>query len=123
VYNTVAVLYALLMYADPAYTQAMSEEAIAVVARKHAALRAELEAADELRGGAGLVLPHETTVVRLGSDGVVTSQGPLVAGTAEHLTAYYEVECATAERAREIAAHILDDHVIAVEVRRIHDTA
>jgi hypothetical protein len=119
----VDVLYALLMFADPAYTVAMSEEAVAVVARKHAALRAELGASDELRGGAGLVLPHETTVVRLGSDGVVESQGPLAGDTSEHLTAYYEVDCATEERAREIAAHILDDHVVAVEVRRIHDTA
>ena len=46
-----------------------------------------------------------------------------MAETTEHLTAYYEVDCETPERAQEIAAHILDDHVIAVEVRRIHDTA
>ena len=113
------MLYALLMYADPAHTRAMTEQDLAVVAGKHKALRTELGASGELRGGAGLVLPDETTVVRTGS----TSQGPLVADTTEHLTAYYEVECETPERAQEIAAHILDDHVIAVEVRRIHDTA
>jgi hypothetical protein len=96
------MMYALLMYADPAHTRGAS---------------------GELRGGAGLVLPDETTVVRDGSDGVVTSQGPLVADTPQHLTAYYEVDCETPERAHEVAAHILDDHVIAVEVRRIHDTA
>jgi hypothetical protein len=117
------MMYALLMYADPAHTRAMSEQALAVVARKHEALRSELGGSGELRGGAGLVLPDETVVVRLGSDGVVTSQGPLVVGTSVHLTAYYEVDCETPERAQEIAAHILDDHVIAVEVRRIHDTA
>jgi hypothetical protein len=116
-------MYALLMYADPAHTLAMTDEALAEVARKHEALRTELSGSGELRGGAGLVLPDGTTVVLLGSEGVVTSQGPLVADTSEHLTAYYEVECDTPERAHEIAAHILDDHVTAVEVRRIHDTA
>jgi hypothetical protein len=117
------MMYAVLMYADPAHTRAMSERELAEVARKHEALRSELGASGELRGGAGLVLPDETTVVRSGSGGVVTRQGPLVAGTSEHLTAYYEVDCHTPERAQEIAAHILDDHVIAIEVRRIHDTA
>jgi hypothetical protein len=113
------MMYALLMYADPAHTRAMSERALAEVARKHDALRSELGASGELRGGAGLVLPDETTVLRLGSDAVVTRRGPLLADTSEHLTAYYEVDCET----HEIAARILDDHVTAVEVRRIHDTA
>ena len=117
------MMYALLMYADPAHTRAMSQRALAEVLRKHEALRVELRASGELSGAAGLVLPDETTVVRLGSDGVVERQGPLATDTAEHLTAYYEVDCETPERAQEIAAHILDDHVIAVEVRRIHDTA
>ncbi|HWM07855.1 MAG TPA: hypothetical protein VNO82_00870 [Solirubrobacteraceae bacterium] len=110
--------YALLMYADPDHTRAMTDDDLAVVARKHAALRDELGASDELRGGAGLLLPDETVVVRPGA----THQGPLMDAT-EHLTAYYEVECATPERAQEIAAHLLDDHVTAVEVRGIHDTA
>jgi hypothetical protein len=114
------MMYALLMYADPDHTRAMSEDALAEVARKHAALRSELGASDELRGGAGLVLPDQTTVIRLAAD---PQPGPLISDTSEHLTAYYEVECETAERAQEIAAHILDDHVTAVEVRAIHDTA
>jgi hypothetical protein len=37
--------------------------------------------------------------------------------------ALFEVETATAERAHEIAARVLDDHVTAVEVRRIHSVA
>ena len=112
-------MYALLMYADPAHTRAMTAEQLSEIARKHEALRTVLGASGELRGGAGLVLPDETLVVRDGS----TSRGPLVADTSEHLTAYYEVECETPERVQEIAAHILDHHVVAVEVRRIHDTA
>jgi hypothetical protein len=53
------MLYALLMYTDPAHTRAMDEQALAVVARKHEALRNELGASDELRGGAGLVVAVE----------------------------------------------------------------
>lgn len=111
------------MYADPEHTRAMSEAELDVIARKHETLRNELTESGELVGGAGLVLPEETTVVRLGADGPVEERGPLAAGAVEHLTAYYEVECATAERAQALAEHILDHHVTAVEVRRIHDTA
>jgi hypothetical protein len=115
--------YVLLMYADPAHTQAMSESAVEVVLRKHEALRAELHESGELVGGAGLALPHETSLVRLGPGGVVWRPGPLVPETVEQLTAYYELDCETADRAGQVAAHVLDDHVTAVEVRRIHDTA
>jgi hypothetical protein len=117
------VRFALLMYADPAHTRAMQAPEFDAVMRKHAALRDELYASGELTGGAGLALPDETSVVRLGPDGVVSRDGPLAPDTHEHLSAYYELECADARRAGEIAAHILDDHVVAVEVRRIHDQA
>ena len=114
--------YAVLMFADPAYTRAMSESALDVVARKHATLREELTGSGELLGGAGLALPDETTALRFGPSGVVTQQGPLATDTVEQLTAYYEIECDSVERAQEIAARVLDDHVTAVELRRIHDT-
>jgi hypothetical protein len=39
-----------------------------------------------------------------------------------HVTAYYVVECASPERAQTIAERVLDFHVVAVEVRAIHDT-
>ena len=114
--------YALLMYANPAHTKAMSDAAVDAVLRKHAALRDELTDSGELAGGAGLALPEETTVLRLGAEGAASAKGPLASEPAEHLTAYYEVECASEERAAEIAARTLDDHVTGVEVRRIHDT-
>jgi hypothetical protein len=115
--------YAALMYAVPADTEAMSDAALAVVAKKHEAIREELTASGELVGGSGLTLPHETTLLRLAPDGssVVSSEGPLAADAVEHLTAYYEVDCESVERAREIAARLLDDHVTTVELRRIHD--
>jgi hypothetical protein len=112
-------LYAVLMYADPAHTRAMSRENLDVVARKHEAIREELTASGELVNGAGLVFPEDTVVLRAGT----VERGPLIAGQREHLTAYYVVECATAERAKSIAERMLDDHVTAVELRPIHDTA
>jgi hypothetical protein len=114
--------YAALMYAVPADTMAMTDAALAVVVRKHEAIREELTASGELVGGSGLALPEETTVLRLGPDGsAIATGGPLAADATEHLTAYYEIDCETVERAREIAARLLDDHVTTVELRRIHD--
>jgi hypothetical protein len=107
--------YALLMYADPRHTVEMTQEQFDEVMRKHTALGEEL--GDALIGGSGLALPEETILVRASG----TSTGPLVEAV-EQLTAYYEIE-ATLERAREIAAHIVDHHVTAVEIRRIHDQA
>jgi hypothetical protein len=117
--------YAILMYAAPSHTREMSEAELDVIARKHAKLRDELTASGELAGGAGLVLPDETTVLRLGSDEPLAGGGPLSGrgDDEEHLTAYYEVDCETLDRAKEIGAYVLDHHVTSVEIRRIHDTA
>ena len=116
--------YAILMYAAPRHTRAMSESELDVIARKHAQLRDELTASRELAGGAGLVLPDETTVLRLGAKEPVVPEGPLSGrgDDEEHLTAYYELDCETLDRAKEIGAYVLDHHVTSVEIRRIHDT-
>ena len=114
--------YALLMYADPARTQAMSDSAVEDVKRKHGALVEELIATGEVTGGSGLALPHETTVLRMDGDSVGTREGPLTPEPVEQLTAYYEIDCESLDRAREIASPILDDHVTAIELRRIHDS-
>ena len=120
-----SVKYAILMYAAPSHTRGMSESELEVIARKHAKLRDELTASGELAGGAGLVLPDETAVLRLASDEPLVEQGPLSGrgDDEEHLTAYSEVDCETLDRAKEIGAYVLDHHVTSVEIRRIHDTA
>ena len=103
----------------------MSDSELDVIARKHARLRNELTGSRELVGGSGLALPDETTVLTLSADEPVVSEGPLSrrGEDEEHLTAYYEVECETLDRAKEIGAYVLDHHVTSVEIRRIHDTA
>ncbi len=115
--------FAVLMYADPAQTEAMTDDALFDVEQKHAALRKELGQTGELTGGAGLELPHATLTLSLGPEQVEHGEGPLAANADIHLTAYYEIETETLERAQEIAAKVLDDHVTAVELRRIHSVA
>jgi hypothetical protein len=112
--------YAVLMYTDPAHTKAMTPEALQAVMRKHEALGED--AKDEIVGGCGLAAPDQTTLLRLSQEGVEASSGPFASGR-EQLSAYYEIETKTEERALEIAGRILDDHVTAVELRAIHDSA
>ncbi|HEV7653234.1 MAG TPA: YciI family protein [Mycobacteriales bacterium] len=109
--------FALLMYADPDRTLAMTASELETVMAKHTTLGEELIASGELVGGDGLALPADTVTLR--EEG--SSVGPLVPGV-EHLTAYYLVECADQDRAVAIGDQLLDFHVTAVEVRGIHDT-
>jgi len=110
------VKYVLLMYADPAHTQAMTAGDRDMMARKHAALRAELTGSGELLDGARPAYRADTTTLRLDGRAVATSHGPLITSTVE-LTAYYLVRCPDMDRALALAAHILDSHVTAVKVR------
>ena len=112
--------FTILMYTDPAHTKAMTPEAIQAVMRKHEEIGED--AKDEIVGGVGLSAPADTTTLKLGTDGVEASTGPFTHGR-EQLSAYYELEVESEERAREIASRILDDHVTAVELREIHDAA
>ncbi len=114
--------YVTLMYTNPEHTKAMSKSEFDAVMRKHARLGEELLASGELIGGRGMAVAEETTLLRLGPGGVVAERGPLAAGAAIHISAYYELECESDERAREIAERLLDDHVTAVELRSVHDS-
>lgn len=111
------------MYAVPSHTRGLTEAELEEIATKHEKLRDELTAKGELAGGAGLVLPDQTTAIRLDSEEV--EEGPLsgAGDDEEHLTAYYEVECESRSRAAEIGAYVLDNHVTSVEIREIHDSA
>jgi hypothetical protein len=113
--------YMVLMYADPAATEAMTQEQRADVFRRHEELHRDLEGTGELLNGAGLAFPRDTTTLRWSEDGTSASEGPF-AEAGEHLTAYYVVECQTPGRARAIAERVLDFHVVAVEVRPVHDS-
>jgi hypothetical protein len=107
------------MYANPQETKAMTEADRDFIARKHRGLVAKLTEAGELLEGEGLDYPWNTITMRWTSGEPVVTDGPLHPAP-EHLTAYYVVDCATADRAYELARDLLDFHVIAVEVRPIH---
>jgi hypothetical protein len=92
------------------------------VMAKHAALRSELGQTGELLNGAGVADPAETKAMRLRANEPLTADGPLYEAPL-HLSSYYVLKCAGLDRALEIAQTVLDSHVEAVEVRRIHDSA
>jgi hypothetical protein len=112
--------YMVLMYADPEATVAMSTEDRADVFRRHEALHQDLASSGEMLNGAGLAYPKDTTTIRWRGDGTATADGPFT-GTTEQLTAYYVIDCSSVERARAIAERVVDFHVVAVEVRLLHD--
>ncbi|MEU9079545.1 YciI family protein [Kitasatospora sp. NPDC004745] len=113
--------YLVLMYADPAATEAMTDRQRAEVFQRHGDLHRDLEGTGEMLNGAGLAHPRDTTTLRWQQDGApVAADGPFTAGQLQ-LTAYHVLECASPERAREIAERVLDFHVVAVEVRPVHD--
>ncbi|GLX98768.1 hypothetical protein Hesp01_67180 [Herbidospora sp. NBRC 101105] len=109
------------MYADPAATEAMSASERAEVARRHEALHQDLAGSGEMLNGAGLAYPKDTTTIRWHAGGSTSTDGPLTGATLQ-LTAYHVVDCASPERAHAIANRVLDFHVVAVEVRPIHDS-
>lgn len=113
--------YMVLMYADPAATEAMTAEQRAEVFRRHDELHRDLADTGELLNGAGLGYPRDSTTIRLRGDGSSTADGPLTKAR-EQLTAYYVVDCVSRERALEIAGRVVDFHVVAVEVRPVHDS-
>ncbi|MFC9238790.1 YciI family protein [Streptomyces decoyicus] len=113
--------YMVLMYADPAATQAMSAADRAEVFRRHEALHQDLAGTGEMLNGAGLAYPKDTTTIRWRREGPTATDGPFT-GTPEQLTAYFVIDCASPERARAIAERVVDAHVVAVEVRHVHDS-
>jgi hypothetical protein len=113
--------YMVLMYADPAATEAMTADERAEVFRRHEALHQDLAGSGEMLNGAGLAYPKDTTTIRWNGDGSAAADGPLTDAT-QQLTAYYVIDCASPERARAIAERVLDFHVVAVEVRAVHDS-
>ena len=113
--------YMVLMYADFTATAAMTPEQRTDVFTRHEALHRDLAATGEMLNGAGLHAPEDTTTLRWHRDAEASEDSGPFMESVEHLTAYYVVECESAERAREIASRVVDFHVVAVEVRPIHD--
>ncbi|NRQ36125.1 YciI family protein [Nonomuraea sp. NN258] len=109
--------YLLLIYTNPAAQQAIADHGADVMAEVDALMK-ELAETGELAGGQALAEPSESRTVRV-RDGVpAVTDGPFLEAK-EYLAGYLIVECASVERATEIAARWPDARLCAMEVRPI----
>jgi hypothetical protein len=84
----------------------------------YAQLTEELTATGEFVTTEGLADPSHTKTIRKSADGVVATDGPY-AEVKEVLVSYAVLDCASHERAMEIAARVVDAVGDTVEVRPV----
>jgi hypothetical protein len=113
--------YVILIHqneASRAAWEGFSETKQAEGYRAYAELDERLAASGELVLSEALADPSLTKRIAVGEDGVVTSDGPF-AEAKELLAGIYVVECASLERAIEIAGEIPGAGMLSVEVRPV----
>jgi hypothetical protein len=113
------VKYLVLIYSNPASREiweGFSDDQRAEGFRYYAALGEELAASGELLVTEALDDPSLTTRVSLRDGQVLTSDGPF-AESKEVLAGFFLLECASLERAVEIAARVPEAELGLVEVR------
>ena len=108
--------YMLLIYQNRAAWETLSEGDVQGVMSEVDALMTELTASGEWVGGEGLAPATQAKIVRV-RDGVpAVTDGPF-AEAKEQMVGYCIVDCATEQRAIEIAARWPDARWWAMEVR------
>ena len=113
--------YLLLIYHNPESRQiweSFSAEEQAEGLELYRALNEELAASGELIVTEALEEPSQAFRVSLVDGAPVTGDGPY-AETKEHLAGFYLVDCASRERAVEIAAKIPEVSLGLIEVRPV----
>ncbi|MFI6515983.1 YciI family protein [Spirillospora sp. NPDC050679] len=125
--------YLLLIYSNPeswehpmfrrdpgflALARAEREE----IVRAADAVFDEITESGELVGGVALADPATAATVRARGGAPVATDGPYPEAK-EQLAGYFVLDCASAERAAEIAGRFPDARFGAVEIRPIMDTA
>jgi hypothetical protein len=109
----------LLIYQNAAEWSALTEDDIKGVMSDVDTLMAELTASGEWVGGEGLLPATEAKIVRVRNGVPAVTDGPF-AEAKEQMVGYCIVDCATEERAIEIAARWPDARWWAMEVRPMH---
>jgi len=110
----------LMIYDNPDTREIFFGEAGKPLMAEMDALMEELESSGELVSTEALADPSRTRTVRV-KDGVpVVTDGPL-AEAKEHFGGYLLIDCASVERATEIAARWPSARFCAMEVRPIMD--
>jgi hypothetical protein len=112
--------YMLLIYNSTAAIEAMSEEERSSFMGRVDDVMKELTESGEMAGGAALADVSETKNVSVRGGETVVTDGPFVEAK-EYFAGYLTVDCATEERAVEIAARWPDASLWRMEVRRLID--
>ena len=123
--------YLLMIYSNPAWWGhpifLRTREALEMTDAERAGLMGEFEAllteisdSGELVGVQGLADPITSRSVRVRNGAAIVTDGPFVEAK-EHMAGFFVVDCATPERAEEIAARFPDARFAGVEVRPLMD--
>jgi hypothetical protein len=109
--------YLLVMYMNPATWESLPETDRDAVFQGHEAFQKAISESGEMVGTKALAEPADSVTVRV--RGASTAEDGLYSRTPEFVCGYYEVDCASKERAIELAAQIPDAQYTAVEVRQV----
>lgn len=110
--------YQLVMYMNPKIWASLPEEDQNVVFQGHDDFQKIVKESGEFVGTKAIGDPSETVTVRVRGGAASSEDGPY-APAEEFVCGYYVVDCATKERAVELAGLIPDARYTAVEVRPI----
>jgi hypothetical protein len=112
--------YMLIMQLNPAAFDALTEEQRKEIMEGHGAFMETIKASGEMVETNALAEPVQSAVVRVRDGAPVVTDGPYLEAK-EFMGGYYIVDCATRERALELAAMIPDAAVegLGIEVRPV----
>jgi hypothetical protein len=118
------VKFMLIMHMNPQAWNALTEDERNAVMNGHGGFIEAIRASGEMVETTALADPSSSAVVRVRGGVPAVTDGPFLE-TKEYLAGYYLVECATRERALELAAMIPDASVdgFGIEVRPVIFTA
>ncbi|MFD0891526.1 YciI family protein, partial [Streptosporangium algeriense] len=108
----------LMIYNNPEAWEVLSHEERDGLVGEARELVAELAASGEWVGGEALAARSRSRTVQARDGGLMITDGPFIEAK-EHLAGYCVLDCATEERALEIAARWPDARICAVEIRPI----
>jgi len=112
--------FLLIMHANPAVWNALTDEERAEVGDGHRAFIDTITQSGEMITTQALADPSQSTVVRVRGGQPVVTDGPYLEAK-EYLGGFYLIDCESKGRANELAAMIPDAKVegLAIEVRPV----
>jgi len=110
--------FLLVMHMDRQLFESLPEQDTNALFAGQDQFMKEITASGEMAGTIAVADPCQTVTVRLRDGAAVTAEGPAVQAT-PFVCGYYVVDCASKERAIELAARIPDAKYTPVEVRPV----